>query len=116
MQVGQKLFYVPKKSYGRQPEPYEVEVLSVGRKWATVKHLIKGSIKISVDTMAADGGQYPSPGQCFYSRAAWEDAVEGKKQWDLFRKEVERHFNPPKQLSLEAIKTLADRAQMWGTE
>lgn len=112
MQVGQKLLYVPKQSYGQQPEPYEVEVLSVGRKWAVIKNR-SGPIKVMIDTMAADGGQYLSPGQCWYSRALWEESLEMKKQWDMFRKEIERFNNPPKQLSLQDVKTLAARAQMW---
>lgn len=118
MIVGQKLFYVPKQSYGQQPEPYEVTVVSVGRKWATVQSSQNAwdKIKIGIESMAADGGQYLSPGACWYSRELWEESIEAKKLWDAFRKEVESMFNPPKQLSLQEIKTLHNRSTMWSTK
>lgn len=115
MQVGQKLLYVPNQSYGRQPEPYEVQVVSVGRKWAIAKDH-GAPKKINIDTLAVDGGAYMSPGRCWYSRELWQESVEIKKYWDLFRKEIENHFNPPEQLSLEGIRTLYNRASMWSTK
>lgn len=115
MQVGQKLFYVPHPDHCRQPEPYEVEVTKVGRKWVSVKNPTDqwGTFRISLEDMRADGGQYISPGTCYFSRELWVRATESAHYWNLFRNEVHSLVRPPKQLDLEAIKTLYNRASFW---
>ena len=116
MQVGQKLFYVPYEANRRtQSSPYEVEVTKVGRKWATVKNPENEweVFRIDIETMCADGKQFTSPGTCYFSRELWVEATESLHYWNLFRNEVNGRMRPPKQLSLQDIKTLYNRAAMW---
>lgn len=116
MIVGQKLFYVPYESNRRtQSQPYEVEVIKVGRKWIYVKNPenMWEEFRIDAATMCADGKQFTSPGTCYYSREKWVEATERLHYWTMFRTEVSNRWRPPHQLSLEDVKTLAHRAGMW---
>jgi hypothetical protein len=73
MKTGDKLWFVhnDRRAYRKG---YEVEVLSIGRKWATLSN----HERINIETMWADGRQYSSPGRCWPSKAAYVAEIEKK--------------------------------------
>lgn len=99
LEVGMKLFFVfSRYSTGRNHR--EVEVKSVGRKWA---QLSNGN-RISLDTWVADGGNYSSPGMCYESRQQYEEKCKVNTEWEWFRRLVNSHTSSPKEVTVEKIK------------
>lgn len=98
LQVGQKLWFVPRDS--RRGEPYEVTVEKIGRKWAQIGR--RG--QVDVVTMSVDGGNYLSPGQCYENRAAYEAERALQAAWCDFRKKVDRSWAPPDGATMDAIR------------
>ena len=97
--VGQELFYVSKNT-GRKKI---VAVKKIGRKWAYVSGLYRG--RVDIKTLAVDGGNYSSPGQCYLSEKAYRDELELDKAW----RELVYHFNwikRPERISISSIKVI----------
>ena len=84
--VGQKLFYMPNRGYGRKVIGYEVEVTKVGRKWA----YIGDRFRFDIESMEVDGGQYVSPGNLYLSEADCIAADELDKDWSDLRESLAR--------------------------
>jgi hypothetical protein len=82
---GQKLWFVSSQRHGG--EPREVTVGKIGRKWATIS---SGADRIDRETLVADGGQYISPGRCYLSQQAYEDAKRLSDDWRAFTTDVEK--------------------------
>lgn len=61
--VGQKLWYV---TSNRRGESRWIVIAKIGRKWLTCEDC-HCEIRIDAETMAADGGDYSSPGKCYLS-------------------------------------------------
>lgn len=59
-------------------------VNKVGRKWAAIDM----HMRIDINTLAADGGNYSSPGQCYLSKEAYEAEVLLNETWDRFKDHV----------------------------
>lgn len=99
--AGQKLFYVPT----RRPEnAHEVTITKVGRKWAQVLEL---RYRIDVNTLAVDGGQWISPGQCYYSRELYEEHLELRRAWDELIALMRNWYGPPPaHLGLRGIRQM----------
>ncbi len=76
----------------------EVTVTKVGRKWATLSN----GLRIDIETLAADGGQYVSPGQCYESRQVYEQAIALHIAWQKFRADV-RDMQRPAHMTIEKI-------------
>lgn len=85
LQVGQKLWFVPRET--RWTKPTEVEILSVGRKWATTDAYRSG-MRVSLESLDADGGDYNSPGRCYLSREAYEVHQRRGATWLAIRRAV----------------------------
>jgi hypothetical protein len=103
--VGQKLWLVPSQQGYRQPR--EATVTSVGRKWATLDTSQYGRDRISLETLAVDGGDYVSPGQCWLSREDWVVATLADTLWQQFRKSIE-YGRRPNGITAEAIQQAAE--------
>jgi hypothetical protein len=81
--VGQKLWWV-----GRHRErSYEVTVVTVGRKWATID-TGRPNYRIDLETLIADGGKYSSPGMCYLSKKHWEVEFRQRNAWYAFSRRV----------------------------
>lgn len=108
MKVGDTLFYVPYSPNGRDQDPYDVKVTKVGRKWVTVIQLGTNwnEMRINIESMWADGGQYISPGRCYHSKELWQEEMNMIEAWSRFRKLVYDTVQPPKKLSLRDILNL----------
>lgn len=101
MEVGQKLWYVPWQN--RHSGPYWVEVEKIGRKWATLTH---NHGRIDIHSMKKDGGQYTSPGQCYYSIELYQEHLDGVQAWGELSNLINKLPNPPTHLNLNQIKHL----------
>lgn len=97
--VGMRLFLVPS---GRCGQPHEVVIERIGRKWA---YLGGKNGRVDMDTLAVDGGQYSSPGQCYGSREEWEAETERGKAWTLLRRNMP--YSPPAGVDTPDIKAAA---------
>lgn len=102
IQVGQKLWWVGGNGSRSQ---YEVEVVTVGRKWATINP--GNHIRINIDTGHADGKGYMSPGQCWESREAYEAHTERVNTWFVIWSSMQHQFNVPENISTENIRAAA---------
>jgi hypothetical protein len=87
--VGQKLWFVPSD---RRGNPYKVTVEKVGRKWA----YIGSRLRIDIETMWADGGEYSSPGRCYFSQEDHAREVSLIAAWHSFRQKLDHFHYPPK--------------------
>ena len=94
--VGQKLWWVASNN---QKTQYEVEVVKVGRKWATldIDH------KIDLEDWVADGGLYAPPGKCYASKEDYELECTLLDSWKELRQMVASHHTLPKGINLEKI-------------
>jgi hypothetical protein len=113
--VGQRLWFVPKGRYASLG-PFEIEVTSVGRKWARARRTedlfeLDGLNVITIDvyTLKADGGTAPSPGRCFLSREVYEANVRLRNTWLMFRTYLQGVHEPPSGLAPEDIHRLAEQ-------
>lgn len=98
--VGQKLWFVPADP--RQSSRLaDVEVISIGRKWA----VISNNCRIHVQTLAADGGNYGSPGRCWISREAWECRQQAVNAFEQLTRKL--RFSPRDGVTLENIQQAA---------
>lgn len=79
--VGQKLWFVPRERYLGAAR--EVEVLKVGRKWATTTS-VRG-YRVNIDTLIMDSEGYGGVGQCYVDREAYEEECRRDKAWDALR-------------------------------
>lgn len=80
---GQELWAVYNES--RRGQSCFVTVEKIGRKWATLKGYYG---RINKDTLAADGGQYSSPFQCYESKEEYEEKALTQRMWDSLRKRL----------------------------
>ncbi len=97
LQVGQKLWFVPKNGSGT---PHEVTVEKIGRKWASIGR--RG--RINLETLAVDGGEYSSPGQCYEDRAAYETKVELQAAWSSLQNKFRYQWAVPDGVTMDAIR------------
>jgi hypothetical protein len=95
--VGQTLWYVPREL--RFQKPSEVTVQKIGRKWAQVDY----RLRIDVQTLIADGGDYSSPGRCYLSREEYEAELARRDAWRDFCKLL-RWSRQPRAATIEAIE------------
>lgn len=78
-EVGQRVFYAP---HGRRERAQAATVKRVGRKWVEVAELHLR--RFNVETGAADGGIYSSPGVYWPSEDAYHNHVAIKDAWAGF--------------------------------
>jgi hypothetical protein len=102
LEVGQKLWYYRSYHYKRDEvtEPVEVEVVKVGRKWATLNY----HGRISLETLAVDGGEYMSPGRCYLSREAHDAELALNTAWAVFQSTVRETHQMPEGLTVAEIE------------
>lgn len=99
--VGQELWFVHREK--RSGAPRAVTVTKVGRKWV---HLDYCGLRIGIDTLVADGGDYAEPGRCWVNREAWEAEEARSDAWERLRKYVDRQWRAPDGLTTARIEEI----------
>lgn len=99
--IGQELWFVPERYSHLSPR--NIKVKKIGRIWAETSTMMR----ISLDTLVADGGQYSPPGRCYLSRDAWE--AEGKRQiaWGEIRHAVGQQHTAPKGFDAGSVNDIS---------
>jgi hypothetical protein len=100
--VGQTLIFVPSERR-RGIDPVEVTVEKVGRKWAAISN----RRRIGIGDLAADGGQYSSPGRCYLSREEYDGKVRAESAWRALSRAIDQRWNPPEGVSVAKIEAAA---------
>jgi hypothetical protein len=103
MQVGQQLWWVP--AHRHNGDPRHVTITKVARKWVTLDN----GYRIDKDRMVADGGQYSSPGRCYYSKALHEEERERIELWHQLYLLVNRAGRAPSHVSNSDIRSAIAR-------
>lgn len=75
-----------------------VTVTKVGRKWATLSN----GCRIDIGTLVADGGQYMSPGMCYDSQQAYEQAIALIVEWQKLTRDLSG-MRCPEHMTIEKI-------------
>lgn len=98
VEVGQKLWKVFHDK--RRGDPCEVEVVKVGRKWATLNRYHG---RIDLETLSVDGGGYSSPARCYLSREVYELERSTEIEWAKLKSEL-LYKSRPADVTIENIK------------
>lgn len=101
LQVGQKLWYVPADGRDAHRSRY-VTVTSIGRKWADLD--INSRVNLETLWMEARRG-YPSNGQCYVSKEAYEEEVGRQRLWRSIRDAI--GWSAPSGITTDAIRQAA---------
>jgi hypothetical protein len=105
--VGQKLLYVEggqNRIKARESEPREVEIVKIGRQYAT----LKGNWgRINIKTLEIHGEGYTSPGRCFLSTEHWEQHKAAERTWNAFGRAMGSRWRCPEGLTAERIREAA---------
>ena len=108
IEVGQSLFFSRTINRGhRGRDDFWVKVSRIGRVWAYAGDSLSQTdrYKISLETLAVDGGEYGSPGQCYTTEKERRDGVEAAAISRMIRDNLDW---APKHTDLDALKTAAD--------
>jgi len=97
VEVGQKLWWVPAR---QRALPEYVEVVKVGRKWATLDN----RERCDVVTLAVDGGDYSPAGRLYLSQADADAETALRRRWGNLSQQVsQRYGNVPEGLTVADI-------------
>lgn len=106
LKAGDTLWYVevgyritPEKERGKL-----VEVIAVGRKWATLAH---GYPRIDLETLWADGGRYSPPGRCYSSQDAYLAELRLNSLWHRFNNRFHNRHSAPDGITESRIREAA---------
>ena len=94
--VGQTLYYAPES---RHDQSKYVTITKIGRAW-----LYCDRMRISKETLRADGNGYASPGKCWLSKESYDQYRELCKAWSDLRRKVDEQRSPRKDLSVDDIQ------------
>ena len=86
IQVGQELWFVPSR-YGNERSEFGVKVEKVGRIWAEVIRYGR-VLRIHLEDLHVDGGNYSSPGRVYLDRAVWDLENKQGELWSAIRKHI----------------------------
>ena len=81
-------------------EARNIRVGKVGRKWITLDI----GDRVDLETLAIDGGDYTSPGQCYLSLEHYKHEQRRAVAWRDLCNCVNRFDRPPSRLTTEAIE------------
>ncbi len=95
--VGQKLWYVSTRNVSSMPS-HELEVMSIGRKWAICGEGWQKK-KINIFDLSADGGYFTSPGVCYLSKKHHEKQGSLNRMWDDTRKLFDHRYSRPEHIT-----------------
>ena len=101
LNVGQKLWFVPYQKYHGPAR--EVEVQTVGRKWATATTLRN---RINIENLTVDDAGYMSTGQCYLSEQEYNDTVGFQNEWQSFVKRVSHIRIKPEHITRDDLNEL----------
>ena len=94
--VGQVLYYVPESRYNQSKY---VTITKVGRIWLSCD-----GMRISKETLRADGYGYASPGKCWLSKEEYDRYRELCKAWEELKSRIRDRYQPSKDLSVDDIQ------------
>jgi len=94
--VGQVLYYVPES---RHNQSKCVTITKVGRIWLSCD-----GMRISKETLRADGNGYASPGECWLSKEEYDRYRELCKAWEELKRRIRDQYQPSKDLSVDDIQ------------
>lgn len=91
LSLGDKLILVSRDNRGREPQVYDVEVVKVGRRWATIQGVTGLSRawpheRVDRATLEVDGGGYSARWAAFTSREAWGEHVDRREALQELRR------------------------------
>ena len=113
LEVGQKLWYYRSGHNSRiKPEPIEVEIVKVGRKWATLNSYYG---RISLESFDVDGGGCMSPGRCYLSREIHDAELALQTAWGIFQSTVRETYRMPKGLTIAEIESAMKLLKLGGS-
>jgi hypothetical protein len=96
--VGQKLWFVPLHN---NRQPYEIEIVKVGRKWLHTGGNIP--IRINVETLRPHDDDWS--GRAYLSKEEHDAEVALNQKWREFRKSLEGYsWHTPKGVTVEQIE------------
>ena len=101
LKVGQKLWMVVSLN---RTEEYEVEVVKIGRKWATLSGRYGRVDRVDIETLQVDSGQYTSYKSVYLSRDDYLNEVALNKAWKSLSRFFSNHNNRPAKATVESIK------------
>lgn len=106
IEVGQKLWFVPME---KRQAPREVEVLSIGRKWATLSGM-HSRLDVATMRMEPTGYGYGRDGDVYLSEGDYLRARERLIAWAQLRADLDSLSHPPRDVEtrhiIEARKVL----------
>lgn len=100
LHVGRELYWEGHTNKKGQSEI--VTVISIGRKWFTVRGKYR-EFKVDIETMREDGGGYSSMGTCYFSKEERLEEVAANEAWDKLRFEIP--YKRPRGIDLKSITT-----------
>lgn len=95
--VGQKLWFVPGYNY----QPFDVEVVKIGRRWATVENYMHRAIRIDIETMRPH--ENDGNGLCYLSREDYETKQALGVAWRNLCSDISRMYRTPDGVTVEKI-------------
>jgi len=105
LRAGQTLWWVTRSNFHQTiNRNYEVVVEKMGRTWA---YLSNGE---RIDrNLIADGGQYSSPGRCYFNKEHYLSEMARQIKWDeLYDLVRQRHVVPHHLSTDEILKMIKD--------
>ena len=100
--AGDRLYYVP--AYRRDGVGYDVVVTKVGRKWAGFRRADaqqwqRDEGRFDIDTFAADGGGYSSPGQIYLSEEGYHEHRRLNARWAIIASHLRGLYGRPRHIT-----------------
>lgn len=110
---GQELVYVPCRIGNQSAREHRVvRVVKTGHKWI----YISNGQRICRQSLRADGGNYSSPGRCYWSLEDYQKERDTITAWDALKTSVRNQQSVPAGLTSDqiqrAMKMLGFRAPM----
>lgn len=93
--VGQKLFYVGRNN---AQSKQEITISGVGKKWLTIDN----HLRLDIETLIADGGDYTPPGAAYLSEQDYLDLLALQGAWLHFKSLLSSH-RVPEDVTIEKI-------------
>lgn len=108
LQVGGTLYLVPTDSRNR--DEHHVEIIRVGRTWATVAarldsgELSRSENRVALSNLRVDGGEYSPRWRAYLSKEAYEADKYLRSAWKALADAMHQRWTPPAGTSVEKIR------------
>lgn len=101
LSVGDCLFYVANDN---RRSTSHVSVEKIGRKWVTLSNYVR----VDISTLAADGGDYMSPGTAYRTEKEYRDRLAVREAWASLNRHLGRMYSMPDGMTVEKMDQIAD--------